>query len=75
MALKTHHVVHNSQGGWNVIKGGAERISGHAETKTQAINMAREISRNQGTELKIHNLNGRISQSDSHGYDSCPPRG
>jgi hypothetical protein len=30
---------------------------------------AREISRNAHTELKIHNLDGRIGQSDSHGHD------
>ena len=30
---------------------------------------AREISSNARTELKIHNQDGRIGQSDSHGND------
>lgn len=75
MPQKTHHVVHNPNGGWDVKKGRADRASGHYEHKTDAVDAGREISRNQGTELKIHNLDGRISQSDSHGNDPYPPRG
>lgn len=74
MARKTHHVVPNPKGGWDVKKGGAERASGHFKTKQEAIERAREISRNQGTELVIHNRDGRISSCDSHGNDPCPPR-
>jgi hypothetical protein len=33
------------------------------------------VSRSQGTELRIHNRDGRIAQSDSHGRDPNPPRG
>lgn len=69
---KTHHVV--PDGGWNVKRGGAERSSGNFDNKQDAIDRAREISRNQGTELRIHNRDGRISQSDSHGHDPNPPK-
>lgn len=72
---ETHHVVHNPDGGWDVKRGGSERASGHHNTKREAIKQAREVSRNQGTELRIHNLNGRIGSSDSHGGDPNPPRG
>ena len=66
----THHVVPNSErGGWDVRRGGAERASGHYDTKKPAIDAGREISRNQGTELRIHNKDGKIAQSDSHGND------
>jgi hypothetical protein len=75
MPHKSHHVVPASKGGWNVKKGGADRASAHAETKIQAINIARKISQNQYSELVIHKKNGRISQSDSHGHDPYPPRG
>ncbi|HID31260.1 MAG TPA: DUF2188 domain-containing protein, partial [Desulfobacterales bacterium] len=44
------------------------------DTKREAVNRAREISRNQRTELIIHNRNGKISSCDSHGNDPCPPR-
>ncbi|BBE34429.1 DUF2188 domain-containing protein [Sphingosinicella microcystinivorans] len=72
---KTHHVVPNSNGGWDVKRGGSERASGHFDTKAQALERGREISRNQQTELRIHNRDGRISSSDSHGNDPHPPRG
>lgn len=65
----THHVVPNPAGGWDVRRGGADRSSGHFDTKTPAVARGREISRNAGTELKVHNRNGQISQSDSHGRD------
>lgn len=72
---KSHHVVPNPQGGWDVKRGGASRTSSHHDTKQEAINRGREISRNQGSELRIHNRDGRISRSDSHRNDPYPPRG
>ena len=72
---KSHHVVPNPAGGWDVKRGGGERASGHFDTKTQAVDRGREIRRNQGTELRIHNRDGRIASSDSHGNDPNPPRG
>lgn len=71
---KTHHVVPDSDGGWDVKRGGASRSSGHFDRKQDAIDRAREISRNQESELIIHNRDGKISQSDSHGNDPCPPK-
>lgn len=72
---KTHHVVPNPKGGWDVKRGGAEKSSGHFGTKQGAVDAGRQISRNQGTELKIHNKDGKISSSDSHGNDPKPPKG
>lgn len=72
---KQHHVVPSTNGGWDVRKSGASKASGHYDTKKDAIDHARKISQNQGTELFIHNLDGRISQKDSHGNDPFPPRG
>jgi len=72
---KTHHVVPNPKGGWDVKRGSAGRASSHHDTKRDAIHRSRDISRNQNTELRIHNKDGKISQSDSHGNDPFPPRG
>ena len=71
----THHVVPRPDGGWDVIRGGSPRPSGSFQTKKEAIDRAREISRNQGTELAIHNKDGRIARKDSHGGDPYPPKG
>ena len=75
MARSTHHVVHNPNGGWDVKKGGAQRVSGHCETKKQAVDAGRKISQNQGTEFVIHGMNGQIQSADSHGGDPFPPKG
>lgn len=55
-------------------RAGAERASVVGDTKSEVVKKTREISKNQGTELKIHNKDGKISQSDSHGNDPCPPK-
>ena len=68
MSRKTHHVVPAPDGGWNIKKGGAQRASNHFDIKAEAINAGRQISRNQRTEFLIHNRNGRIALSNSHGH-------
>ena len=71
----THHVVPNPNGGWDVKKGGGKKASNHTDTKAEAERIAREISKNQGSELVIHGKNGRIQRKDSHGNDNFPPKG
>jgi len=66
---KTHHVVPDPKGGWNVKKGGSSRASVHTDTKQKAVDLGREISQNQGTEFFIHGKDGVIQKKDSHGND------
>jgi hypothetical protein len=65
----TRHVVPNPKGGWDNKRGGASRAGSHHDTKQEAIDAARRMSQREGSELKIHNRDGKISQSDSHGND------
>ena len=65
MARKTHHVVPAPQGGWNIKKGGCNRAITHHDKKQEAVDRAREISRNQSSELVIHDKHGKIRRSDS----------
>lgn len=60
---------------WAVKGEGNSRATILTNAKQEAIDKAREISKNQGTELVIHNRDGKISQKDSHGNDTCPPKG
>lgn len=71
----SHHVVPGVGGGWDIRKEGSDRASGHFDTKQAAVDRARQISRNQRTELVIHDRHGRIQNPDSHGPDSNPPKG
>jgi hypothetical protein len=70
---KSHHVVPNPNGGWDIKVGGGDKAIKHTDTKKDAIDVARQISQNQKSELVIHNKDGKISQKDSHGNDPCPP--
>jgi hypothetical protein len=74
MARQTRHVVPNSGGGWDSKKGGAERASKHFDTKKEAEQYSRELSRKEHSELIIHRKDGTIERSDSHGNDPNPPK-
>ena len=54
---------------------GADRSSGHFDTKQDAVDAGRQISQNQGTEFVVHNKDGKIAGKDSHGNDPNPPKG
>jgi hypothetical protein len=76
MAKKSTHVVPNSRrGGWDIVRSGNSRSSGHFETKVDAIKKAIEWSKKSKAELYIHTRDGRIVQKNSYGHDPFPPRG
>ena len=72
---KTHHLVPNSNGGWDVKKGGRKRSIKHFSTKAAGEKFSQSLSRNQKSEFVIHKKNGRIQRSDSNGGDTYPPKG
>lgn len=72
---KNQHVTPHPAGGWQVKGEGNSKATVRTSTQKEAIDRARAISRNQGSELVIHRLNGMIRDKDSHGRDSFPPRG
>jgi hypothetical protein len=73
--VKSHHVVPNPNGGWDVKVGGGEKAIKHTDTKQSAVDIARQISQNQKSELVIHNKDGKIGQKDSHGHDPKDVKG
>lgn len=74
MSKNSQHVVKNSNGGWSVKKSGAKKATKNFSTQGEAISLAREIAKNQKTELYIHRENGRIRDKNSYGNDPCPPK-
>lgn len=65
-----HHVLYDEdKGDWYTQKDGATRASARASTKGEMEKIAREISKNQNTELVIHGKDGKIQRKDSHGND------
>lgn len=75
MTTKRNQHVVPSGNGWSVKGAGAARATETLPTKSQAVDRAREISRNQGTELIVHGRDGKIQTRDSHGHDPFPPKG
>lgn len=75
MASHNQHVTKRSDGRWQVKAEGASRAACITSTQQEAITRARAITQNQGTELFIHQPDGRIRSRDSHGRDPYPPRG
>lgn len=69
-----YHVVHNSNGGWDVKKAGNLRATAQYDTKVEAVSSARILSINNRSELVIHGTDGKIQYKDSHGNDPCPPK-
>ncbi len=74
MGGKNQHVVPHSDG-WAVKGAGNQRATSIHNTQKQAIDAARDIAKNQHSELVIHRTDGRIRDKDSYGNDDYPPKG
>jgi len=74
MTSKNQHVVPH-QDGWAVKGEGNQRATSVHDTQQQAFDAARQIARNQQSELVIHRPDGRIRDKNSYGHDPFPPKG
>jgi hypothetical protein len=74
MARKERHVVHNPDGGWDSKKNNAQRVSRHFETKEDAMVWSKQKSKEEGSELIPHRMDGSIQNPNSYGNDPCPPK-
>lgn len=73
MGKNQHVVPHDGQ--WAVRGESNQRVTVITRTQQEAIEIAREIARNQRSELLIHRPNGQIRDRDSYGNDPHPPEG
>lgn len=67
MGTNQHVVPHN--GRWGVRGAGNSRVTATSDTQGDAIDIARNIARNQRSEVVIHRPNGKIRDKDSYGND------
>ena len=70
---KNQHVMPRD-GHWVVKGAGNSRATKVVTTQREALRVAREIARNQGSDVVIHGRDGRIQDLDSYGNDPFPPR-
>jgi len=73
MAKRNQHVVPLGNG-WAVKGEGNTRFTAITETKRDATTIARDIAKNNKSELIIHGKDGKIQAKDSYGNDPFPPR-
>jgi hypothetical protein len=73
MSKKNQHVVPHGKN-WAVKGAGNEKATKVVTTQTKAIEVAREIAKNQKSEVVIHRPNGVIRDKDSYGNDPNPPK-
>jgi len=71
---KNQWVVRNGDK-WGVKGEGNERLTSTHNTQQEAINRAKEIAKNQQSELIIQNRQGQIREKNSYGNDDFPPKG
>lgn len=71
---KNQHVVPSGDK-WGVQGEGNSRLTSTFDTQKEAIEVAREIARNQHSELFVHGRDGKIRERNSYGNDPFPPRG
>ena len=73
MAKSNQHVVPLGNG-WAVKREGSDKFTVITETQKDAITVAREIAKNNHSELVIHGRDGKIRDKDSYGNDPNPPK-
>jgi len=73
MAKKNQWVIIHPKG-WAIKGEGNKRVTKVTKTQKEAIDVAREIAKNQKSELIIQNTKGKIRSKDSYGNDPCPPK-
>ena len=66
-------VRHNNE--WAVRGEGNTKLTRITATQSDAIDVAREIARNQQSELFIQRRDGKIRERNSYGNDPYPPKG
>ena len=74
MTAKSQHVVPRGNK-WAVRKAGAERVTRRFDTQQEAIEAARRIARNQGSDVFIFGRDGCIRGRDAVENASRPPSG
>lgn len=73
MAKKNQHVTPHAKG-WQVKGAGNNKATAVTKTQYEAIQIGREISKKNNSELVIHGRDGKIRDKDSYGNDPIPPR-
>jgi uncharacterized protein YdaT len=71
-----YHVTHDPDGGWKVKITGAKRPSSKHDTRSEAIERARELAKdNKPAQVIVHRRNRTIETEFTYERDPYPPPG
>lgn len=59
---------------WAVKGANNKRATAITSTQNEAIKIATGIARNQQSELRVQDAQGKFKMCNSYGNDNCPPR-
>ncbi|MFO0794131.1 MAG: DUF2188 domain-containing protein [Candidatus Brocadiaceae bacterium] len=71
---KNQHVVSRGNA-WAVLGEGNTRDTSRHSTQAEAFEAAREIAKNQKSEVFLHGTDGKIRERNTYGHDPYPPKG
>ena len=74
MSKKNQHVVPSGKN-WAVKGAGNSKATKIVKTQKEATIIAREIAKNQSSEMFIHGKDGQIRERNTYGKDPFPPKG
>ena len=72
---KDVYVQPRPDGNWEVKKEGNQKASAITETKKEAVDIGRDASRKEHSELVVKGRDGKIQSKDSHGHDPKKTKG
>lgn len=70
---KNQYVVRHGDA-WAVKGENNSRATAITSTQRAAISIARQIAKNQRSEMRVQNRSGQFRTCNSYGNDSCPPK-
>jgi hypothetical protein len=71
---KKNHLSLPTDSGWGVKGEGNGKFTKQTSTKKEAVKVAKDIAKNNKSELVIHGKDGEIQNKNSYGNDPFPPR-
>lgn len=74
MPKKSQHAVPH-QDGWAVKREGKPKVTKVHDTQKDAISHAKEIAKNQESQIKIYSRDGKIRDEHTYGKGPYPPKG
>lgn len=71
---RTQRVTRRPDGKWQHKADGNERATRVTDTQRDAWDSAIGVAKNQGGEVVVHGVDGKIRSKDSYGKDPNPPK-